>query len=74
MSAFDHWPSKLVIHAVRLDRGRLARMADEMHADAGGTPAVQSFAMGVPPNIAGASFEALTDSICYKLYCDGAPA
>jgi hypothetical protein len=28
----------------------------------------------VSPNIVDASFEALADSICYKLYRDGAPA
>ena len=30
--------------------------------------------VGVSPNIMDASFEALSDSICYKLYRDGAPA
>ncbi len=30
--------------------------------------------VGVSANIVDASFEALTDSICYKLYRDGAPA
>jgi 2-isopropylmalate synthase len=29
--------------------------------------------VGVSPNIVDASFEALADSITYKLYCDGAP-
>ena len=30
--------------------------------------------VGVSANIMDASFEALSDSICYKLYRDGAPA
>ena len=30
--------------------------------------------VGVSPNIVDASFEALTDSICYKLFRDGARA
>jgi len=30
--------------------------------------------VGVSANIMDASFEALSDSICYKLYCAGAPA
>ncbi len=32
------------------------------------------FTVGVSPNIVDASFEALSDSVCYKLYRDGAPA
>ena len=32
------------------------------------------FTVGVSPNIVDASFEALSDSICYKLYRDRAPA
>ena len=32
------------------------------------------FTVGVSENIVDASFEALSDSICYKLFCDGAPA
>jgi 2-isopropylmalate synthase len=31
------------------------------------------YTVGVSPNIVDASFEALTDSICYKLFRDGAP-
>jgi len=64
---------RLVDYKVRILTGGTEAVTRVMVESADGKGARWS-TVGVSPNIVDASFEALSDSICYKLYRDGARA
>jgi 2-isopropylmalate synthase len=64
---------RLVDYKVRILTGGTEAVTRVMIESADGHGARWS-TVGVSANIMDASFEALSDSICYKLYRDGAPA